>query len=125
MKAKKVLVVDDSKLLHKMYEMILRDVARVHASDGLDGLEKLALPENADVDLILLDVNMPRMNGHQFLARIKADAVKKSIPVIMITTEGKEADAQRAIQAGASAYLRKPFRHEELRAAIEALGQTG
>jgi two-component system chemotaxis response regulator CheY len=119
MRPKKVLVVDDSKLLHKIFDLMLRNCAVVHAGDGVEGLEKLS--ENADVDLILLDINMPRMNGLQFLAQVKGDAAKAKIPVIVITTEGKEADAERGIQAGASAYLRKPFRNEELLAVIEGL----
>jgi two-component system chemotaxis response regulator CheY len=121
MKPKKVLVVDDSKLLHKIFDLMLRNCAVVHAGDGVEGLEKLAKAENADVDLILLDMNMPRMNGLQFLAQIKADKAKAAIPVIVITTEGKEADAERGIKAGASAYLRKPFKNEELLAVIEGL----
>ncbi|TMA27310.1 MAG: response regulator [Deltaproteobacteria bacterium] len=121
MKPKKVLVVDDSKLLHKIFDLMLRNCTVVHAGDGVDGLEKLAKAENADVDLILLDMNMPRMNGLQFLAQIKADKAKAAIPVIVITTEGKEADAERGIKAGASAYLRKPFKNEELLAVIEGL----
>jgi CheY-like chemotaxis protein len=120
MKPKKVLVVDDSKLLHRIFELMLRNCAVVHAGDGVEGLERLG--QQPDVDLILLDMNMPRMNGLEFLAQVKADPAKAKIPVIVITTEGKEADAERGIQAGASAYLRKPFKNEELMAAIDKVG---
>src|SRR5216684_2609647 len=123
MKPKKVLVVDDSKLLHRIYDLMLRNCALVHAADGVVGL--VLLGKNPDVELILLDMNMPRMNGLEFLAAVKADAAKAKIPVIIITTEGKEADAERGMKAGASAYVRKPFRNEELLAAIEQLGSGG
>jgi two-component system chemotaxis response regulator CheY len=70
-------------------------------------------------------MNMPRMNGLEFLAAVRADAAKAKIPVIIITTEGKEADAERGMKAGAAAYVRKPFRNEELLSAIEQLGSGG
>jgi CheY-like chemotaxis protein len=123
MKPKKVLVVDDSKLLHKIYELMLRNCGLVHAGDGVEGLERLT--QNPDVDLILLDVNMPRMNGLEFLTVLKADAARAKIPVILITTEGKEADAERGIKAGAVAYVRKPFRSEELLGAIAQINPDG
>jgi two-component system chemotaxis response regulator CheY len=119
MKPRKVLVVDDSKLLHRMFEMMLRQYPLVHAYDGREGLDRLA--ENKDVDLILLDVNMPRMNGLEFLATVKADASLAKIPVIIVTTEGANKDAEKGLAAGAAAYVKKPFRNEELLAVIERL----
>lgn len=112
MKPKKVLVVDDSKLLHRMFEMMLRQYPLVHAYDGREALDRLA--EHKDVDLILLDINMPRMNGLEFLAAVKAHSEFSRIPVVIITTEGTEDDTQRGLDAGASAYVKKPFRNEEL-----------
>ena len=119
MKPRKVLVVDDSKLLHRMFEMMLRQFPLVHAYDGQEGLDRLK--EHADIDLILLDVNMPRMNGLQFLAAIKANPVQAKIAVIIVTTEGADKDAEKGLAAGATAYVRKPFRNEELLALIQRL----
>ena len=119
MKPRKVLVVDDSKLLHRMFEMMLRQYPLVHAYDGREALDRLV--EHKDVDLILLDINMPRMNGLEFLAAVKAHAEFARIPVVIITTEGTEDDTQRGLQAGASAYVRKPFRNEELLGVINRL----
>src|SRR5207237_7834467 len=93
MKPKKVLVVDDSKLLHRMFEMMLRQYPLVHAYDGREALDRLS--EHKDVDLILLDINMPRMNGLEFLAAVKSDVELARIPVVIITTEGTEDDTQR------------------------------
>ena len=119
MAARKILVCDDSKLLHRMFEMMLRGFPLVHAYDGREALDRLA--EHKDVDLILLDINMPRMNGLEFLAAVKAHAEFARIPVVIITTEGTEDDTQRGLQAGASAYVRKPFRNEELLGVINRL----
>jgi two-component system, chemotaxis family, chemotaxis protein CheY len=123
MKPKKVLVVDDSKLLHRMFEMMLRQYPLIHAYDGREALERLA--EHGDVDLILLDMNMPRMNGLEFLAAVKGKPETSHIHVVIVTTEGKEADTDRGIKAGASAYVKKPFRNEELNTVISSLPGEG
>ena len=109
---KKVLVVDDSRLIHKMFEVMLRDFELVHAADGLEGLQRLG--EHADIDLILLDINMPNMNGLEFLEKVKQDAALAKIPVIIVSTVGKEEDTIRGLEAGAAAYIKKPFRSEEI-----------
>lgn len=119
MKPRKVLVVDDSKLLHRMFEMMLRQYPLVHAYDGQEGLARLA--EHADVDLILLDVNMPKMNGLQFLAAVKANPLQAKIHVVVVTTEGADKDAEKALAGGAAAYVKKPFRNEDLLAVIARL----
>lgn len=119
MKPKKVLVVDDSKLLHRMFELMLRQVPLVHAYDGVEALERLA--EHKDVDLVLLDMNMPRMDGLGFLTAVKANTAFQAIPVVIITTEGTDGQTQRGLQAGAAAYIKKPFRNEELLSVIDAL----
>ncbi len=119
MKPKKVLIVDDSKLLHRMFEMMLRQYPLVHAYDGREALDRLN--EHKDVDLILLDINMPRMNGLEFLAAVKGNAELERIPVVIITTEGTEDDTQRGLDAGAVAYVKKPFRNEELLGVINRL----
>ena len=120
---KKVLVVDDSRLIHKMFEVMLRDFELVHAGDGLEALQRLG--EHADIDLILLDINMPNMNGLEFLDKVKQDAALAEIPVIIVSTEGKEEDTIRGLEAGAAAYIKKPFRSEEILVIIERLGEAG
>jgi two-component system, chemotaxis family, chemotaxis protein CheY len=106
----KILVVDDSQLIHKLFAVIFPKATMVHAHDGHQALQRLA--ENPDVDILFLDINMPAMNGLELLQRLKADAALAQIPVIIISTEGKEADTVRGLQAGAAAYVRKPFRNE-------------
>src|SRR5919202_7139260 len=119
MAARKILVCDDSKLLHRMFEMMLRQYPLVHAYDGKEALERLS--ESKDVDLVLLDMNMPRMNGLELLEAMKADERMKRIPVVLVTTEGSDEQTQRGLEAGAAAYVKKPFRNEELIAVVQRL----
>jgi two-component system chemotaxis response regulator CheY len=118
---RKVLVVDDSKLMQKMYEVMLRQYALVYASDGRQALERLR--EHDDVDLVLLDVNMPNMNGLEFLAHLRANGGETGRSVIIISTEGREEDTARGLEAGAAAYIKKPFHTEEILDVIARLPQ--
>jgi two-component system chemotaxis response regulator CheY len=119
MQPERILVVDDSRLIHKMFDVMLQKYALVHAMDGREGLERLH--DNSDVDLILLDINMPNMNGLEFLREVKATASWCDIPVVIVSTEGKEEDTAEALEAGAAAYIKKPFRGEEILSVIERL----
>jgi CheY-like chemotaxis protein len=120
---RKVLVVDDSKLMHKMYEVMLRQYALVYASDGRQALDRLQ--EHADIDLVLLDINMPNMNGLEFLAQLRSDGSRSELPVIIISTEGREEDTARGLEAGATAYIKKPFHSEEIIEVISRLDVKG
>ena len=110
---RRVLVVDDARTVRMYYRGILEraciDVAE--AANGLEGLEKVAevLP-----DLLLVDINMPKMDGYAMMRAIRAEEATRSIPAIMISTEAEERDALRAYEAGANVYLIKPVRPEQL-----------
>lgn len=120
----KVLSVDDSAIIRK----IIRGSAETLGLDFLeagDGQEALNLldDEYKDVSLILLDWNMPVMDGFTTLQYLKADERFKSIPVMMVTTEAERTNIVRAIQAGAKHYLVKPFSPEDLMSTmLECLG---
>ena len=120
MKPKKILVVDDSDLMHRMYGMMLRDGGLVAARDGDEAVAAIV----ADPGIDLLDINMPKMNGFDVLRELSARGLVPPLRVIVVTTEGRDQDAQRGLAAGAAAYLTKPFRAEEVRAAIAALPET-
>ncbi len=109
---RKVMVVDDSQLMHSLYESLLPDMDIVHAYDGLDALDQLTI--HPDTDLILLDLKMPNMGGLEFLQRSRRIPELARIPVIMVTSENESQDVRRALGAGARAYLHKPFRRAEL-----------
>jgi two-component system, chemotaxis family, chemotaxis protein CheY len=117
-----VLVVDDSMLIQQMYESFLSCYPGVRVLRALDGAEAMAaLSREPDVDLVLLDINMPVMNGLQFLEQMKAEPAYRPIPVIVITTEGRDEDFGRCLAVGASRCLRKPFRKLELYGLVEEL----
>ena len=119
-----VLSVDDSRIMRKMIgnaaETIGYDL--LEAEDGRKALDVLeANIEN--VDLILLDINMPVMNGIETLEAIKADDRFKEIPVVMVTTETSRASIVEAIKMGAANYVCKPFTQEELTTKmVESIG---
>ncbi len=123
MQPRKILVVDDSKLMHKMYEVMLRQYPLVYASDGRQALDRLR--EHGDIDLVLLDINMPNMNGLEFLAELRSDAARSDLSVVIISTEGREEDTARGLEAGATAYIKKPFHSEEILDVISRLEKKG
>ncbi len=108
----KVLIIDDSDLLHKMYELIFlrcknNGIRILHAYHGRDGLSELK--RHPDTDLIILDIHMPVMDGLEFLNHCREEGVFQHIPVIVTGTQGKEEDTMNGLKAGAKAYLNKPF----------------
>lgn len=123
---KKVLVVDDSGLIHNMYKLMMKKYegcSLVTAFNGKEALEKLEC-EN-DFDLILLDVNMPVMNGIQFLEAVRREGKHTHIPIIVISTEGKEDDTLKGLGLGARGYIVKPFKSLMLHDLIEKITGTG
>jgi len=122
MSLNKILVVDDSDLIHRMYDLVLMRYTRagaevLHAKNGKEALEKLQ--DHPNTGLILLDINMPVMSGLEFLSAIKGNDGLKDIPVILVSTEGAEEDTVRGLEAGAAAYVTKPFLPEDLRKIIQ------
>ena len=113
----RALIVDDSSVMRKIVERALRqaglDALVVHeAGSGAEGLEVL---KTKPVDLILSDINMPTMDGLEFLRQIRAQHLAQGVPVVMITTESSEEHVRQAIQAGAQGYIRKPFTAEQVK----------
>jgi two-component system chemotaxis response regulator CheY len=113
----RILIVDDSSVMRKIVERALRqaglDPLVVHeAGSGIDGLELLRVKQ---VDLIVSDINMPSMDGLEFLRQIKAQNLAPGVPVVMITTESSEEHVKQAILAGAKGYIRKPFTAEQVK----------
>ncbi|SMP48047.1 response regulator [Anoxynatronum buryatiense] len=121
----KILSVDDSAIVRK----IIRGAVEVlgydllEASDGLEGME--VLEKNVEeIGLILLDWNMPGMNGLELLEKIKSNKLYSYIPVMMVTTESEKENIVKAIKAGAVHYVVKPFTMEELiKKIMECLGR--
>lgn len=118
---KKILVVDDSSLIHQMYKLVLaRYCCTIEgAMNGVEALEMIS--QHGYFDLILLDINMPVMNGLQFLENVATSGLPKKTPIIIISTEGKEEDTIRGLKLGAKGYLKKPFNPPDLHALIAAI----
>ena len=110
---KKILTVDDSPSVRKMVEFTLK--AKGFGMEGAgNGIEALKCLEEEEFDAIILDINMPRMNGLEFLEKIKQEPDYADIPVIMLTTEGQDEDKNKSISLGATAYIVKPFKPTQL-----------
>ena len=116
----RVLIVDDSSVMRKMIEHSLRNAGiQIRQVLGAsDGLEALSVLKVKSVDLILCDINMPVMDGLEFVKQLSGVTNAKGVPVVMITTEGSEAHVVQAISCGARGYIRKPFTAEEVKAHV-------
>ena len=119
--SKKVLVVDDSATVRQQVRMALSRSAFqvVEAVDGVDGQHKIDTAR--DIDLVICDVNMPRMDGIAMLEAVKSQARHARLPVVMLTTERQPALIQRARRAGAKGWIVKPFKANLLVAAAQKL----
>ena len=113
----RALIVDDSSVMRKIVERSLRQ-AGLSLSQVLEagnGAEALAAVQNNQVDLILCDINMPVMDGLEFVKQLSAVNNAKGVTVVMITTEGSEGHVVQALSAGARGYIRKPFPPDQVK----------
>jgi two-component system, chemotaxis family, chemotaxis protein CheY len=112
-----VLIVDDSAAIRKILQRVLRqtDLNLGEIQEAGDGAEAVQILKDRTFGLILSDINMPQMDGLQLLAKIKEMEHLKSIPVIMITTEGGHGKVMEAVQLGATGYVRKPFTADQIK----------
>ncbi len=112
----RALIVDDSAVMRKIIERCLRQAGVqlavvLEAGNGDDALKVL---EQNQVDIILSDINMPVMNGLEFVRRLPSVENSRGVPVVMITTEAGEAQVLEALSCGAKGYIRKPFTPEQV-----------
>lgn len=111
--AKTVLAVDDSKTMRDMLEYTLKDAGYnvVLAEDGQQGLTQLS---SNSVDLVITDINMPVMNGIEFIKNVRSDVTNRSLPILILTTESGDDLKQQGRAAGATGWIVKPFVPEKL-----------
>jgi two-component system, chemotaxis family, chemotaxis protein CheY len=111
------LIIDDSSVMRKIVERSLRqagiDLSKVF--EASNGAEALVVLQDNVVDLMLCDINMPVMDGLEFIKRLPEVANAKGVPVVMITTEGSESHVVEALSHGARGYIRKPFTAEQVK----------
>lgn len=118
--AKKILIIDDSAVFRKVLHLQLKNAGFevTEATDGVDGFTKAT---SSDFNLIVCDVNMPNMDGLTFVGKIRGNEKARFIPIIMLTTESQEEKKRKGLEAGAKAWLVKPFSPEQLLNAINKL----
>lgn len=112
---RKILAVDDSALIHQMYKLFLsryKNCKLVSAMNGLEALDKLA--QEDDIDLVLLDINMPEMDGWETLRLIRCDEELTGLPVVMFSVKGEIRDKIESLQEGADDFVTKPFIVDDL-----------
>jgi len=117
--SKTILTVDDSRTMRDMLAMALNDAGFnvVQAVDGEDGLAVLDA-HSADVDVIITDINMPKLDGFGFIERVREDGAFRATPILVLTTESDQAKKDRARRAGATGWIVKPFHPDRLVEAI-------
>ena len=118
--AKSVLVVDDSQITLDISSFPI-SAAGYKVFTALGGLEALEIMDSSPVDLAIVDINMPGMDGYTLIRKIRADSILAEVPVIIITTEAEAKDQEKGFEAGANAYLIKPVSPEEMIAQIQLL----
>ncbi len=118
---KEILVVDDSKVMRDMIVACLRPqegLTFTHAASGLEAIEKLSLQP---FSLVVLDLNMPDIGGIEVVEFVRAQDTLQDLPIIIVTTRGDESSRAKALQAGASRFMTKPFTPEGLLSEVRAL----
>ena len=109
-----ILVVDDSKVMRDMIAACLKPrsgLTVTHASSGLEAIEKLSLK---GFDVVVLDLNMPDIGGIEVLEFVRSQDKLRALPIIIVTTRGDEASRAKALAAGATRYMTKPFSPSEI-----------
>lgn len=111
---KHILIVDDSKTVRNLVAFIMKKEGFqvTQAEDGLDGLEKLY--SSTDIDLVISDINMPRMDGFTFIKNVREQEAYRDLPIVILSTEGQEKDIEQGIQLGANLYMVKPAQPEKM-----------
>ena len=117
----KLLIVDDSSMLRDMLTYALNEGGYNDVTEGLDGVDGLSKAKESQHDLLIVDYNMPNMNGIDMIRAIRELGNYKSIPIFMLTTERSEDLKQEAKSAGATGWINKPFVPEQLLKAVNTV----
>lgn len=117
MQGLRTLIVDDSSVMRKIVARALQQggVALAEILEAGNGSEALDILRTKRVDLVLSDINMPVMDGLEFVRQLQSVENAKGVPVVMITTEGSESHVMQALSCGARGYIRKPFTPDQMK----------
>lgn len=121
----KALIIDDSKAMRMILGKIIRELGFevAEAENGLKGMDSLL--SAGDIDLVLVDWNMPEMNGYEFVKAVRSQAVYDAIRLVVVSSETQAEGVERMEEAGADEYITKPFTKEALAEKLGLLGFTG
>ncbi|HUN89777.1 MAG TPA: response regulator [Terriglobales bacterium] len=121
----RALIVDDSSTMRSVLRMTLRGAGfeTVEAGNGVEAVQRLT--ETGPVDLALVDWNMPRMNGFEFLCTVRANHDRDQMKIVMVTTETELSQVENALRCGANEYLMKPFTRDSVIEKLQILGLVG
>ena len=115
---KNVLIVEDSKAIRSMMRVSLEEMGGFFAVEAGNGFEALKTLPTRRFNLIITDINMPDINGLELISFVKSNDAYKDIPLLIVSTEKSEEDKKRGIALGAAGYVVKPFKKEDLLAAV-------
>ena len=118
--AKTILTVDDSASMRQMVKLTLSG-AGYHVIEAPDGTQGLAVARGHTVDMVLTDLNMPKLDGIGLIKGVRASALNKFIPIVMLTTESQDSKKSEGKSAGATGWIVKPFKPEQLIAVVKKL----
>jgi len=123
---KRILIVEDSPTMRALLNSALEGLeVPVKITEASSGFEALRCLPRENFDLIVTDINMPDINGLELVSFVKSNGSYRSIPLIIVSTEGSERDRERGLELGADAYLVKPFEPENLREVVVDLLANG
>lgn len=122
-----ILIVDDSSSMRSIIAKIIKASGfnageLLEAADGKEAMKVLA---SEWVDIVMTDINMPHMSGMELISEMKKDELLRSIPVLVVTTEGSDKRVQEAFKLGAMGYIKKPFLPEEIKKTLSTLMGEG
>jgi two-component system chemotaxis response regulator CheY len=121
----KVLIVEDSSAMRAFVRAALEESGAASVEEASSGFEALRLLPRAELDLVIVDINMPDINGLELVSFMRKSDRHRGTPLIIISTEASARDRERGLALGANAYLKKPFTPDELRTTIAEVRGEG
>ncbi len=119
----KFLVVDDFATMRRIVRGLLKEMGYENIDEAEDGAVALSMVKLNNYDFVVSDINMPNMNGFEFLKAVKADPKYLKLPVLMVTAEARKEDIVMAVQSGAAGYIVKPFTKATLEDKVQKIMQ--
>ena len=121
MSALTLLVVEDSPTMRQLIAFTLRRLEGCRILEAVDGVDALKKMTTDKVDLVITDINMPMMDGLKLVSHIRGNARTKTLPIVIVTTEGADEDRKRGLALGANAYIPKPIQPSDLLKTVTTL----